>query len=63
MIGRNRAFEDASIMPVNAVTGESRFSFEVKWDKTTGIGRVRLPKGRWDVNGYDVSTDPELTPG
>ncbi len=58
VIGRNGTFEDAAIMPVNSVTGDARFSSEVKFDESTGIGRIRLPKGNWDLNGYDLSTDP-----
>ncbi len=58
LIGRNGPgkFEDAFHMFVNSVTGEAYFGNEFPFDEA-GVSRARLPRGRYDVNVFDLAND------
>lgn len=55
-IGRNGPgkFEDATAAVVNSVTGAAYFGNQIPID-ATGAGKIRLPKGRYDVHGIDFA--------
>ncbi len=57
-IGRNGIFEDVSPSLVNVETGASLFSRDIPVG-SDGVAKLRLPKGRYDINAIDLSNGGE----
>jgi subtilisin family serine protease len=56
LVSRTGLFDGGTAQLVDTATG----AVHVLWDfAADGTARVRLPKGRYDLNAFDVSADPD----